>query len=585
MRTRRMPYLPPPVGRRSGPTAFVLLLLMLAVAPGVRTEEPPVFAVSNARIVTVAGPQIEKGTVIIRDGIIEAVGPSLAIPGDARVIDGMGMTVYPGIIDALSDVGLEESRPPASSAATTPAPRTPGAPPSPISASPQSVTSPDERQGLTPYRQAVEVLNPANKKIEAARAAGITTALVAPRGGVFTGQSSLINLTGGDLGQMVVKTPIAFHISMASSGGFGRGYPASLMGIIAFVKQTLLNAGQYGTAWSIYNANPGVVRPEYSRALESLQPLIKRQSRAVLSADNTTDIQRVLDLADSFKLDLILSGGAEAKNIASTLKERGIPVLLSVKYAEKDRDADPETKEELDVLRRRVEAPANAVALAKAGVKFAFQSGDTANPKDFIRNVGKAVEAGLDRETALRALTLTAAEILGVSDRMGSIEKSKAANLIVTTGDLFDAKTKVKFVFVDGRRFEIAEPAEPPARGSGSAAQPPEAESISGTWTLTVDSPEGIIPVSMVLQQSGSTVTGTVSSPMGDAQVENGTFSGGKLSFQLNAGGMSVSFSGTVEGSRVSGTMNAGSMGIMKCTGTKSPGSSSLGEEGNHGNE
>jgi imidazolonepropionase-like amidohydrolase len=244
------------------------------------------------------------------------------------------------------------------------------------------------------------------------------------------------------------------------------------MGIIAFVKQTLLDAGHYGTAWSIYNANPGVVRPEYSRALESLQPLIKKESRVVLSADNPTEIQRILDLVDAFKLNLILSGGAEAKGIAAVLRERSIPVLLSVKYPERDREADPEMKDELDVLRRRVEAPANAAALAKAGVKFAFQSGDTANPKDFIRNVGKAVEAGLDKETALRALTLTPAEILGVSDRLGSIEKNKTANLIITTGDIFDAKTKVKIAFVDGRKFGISEPAEPPVRSAegGSAA-------------------------------------------------------------------------------------------------------------------
>ena len=557
------------------------VVLLLAMAPVAHTDEPPVFAISNARIVTVAGPPVEKGTIILRNGIIEAVGAGIAIPGDARVIDGTGMTVYPGLIDALSDAGLEETRPQTPPATTRP----PGAPSPAAPAAQQSTQSPDERQGLTPYRQAVEMINPAHRKIEAARAAGITTALVAPRGGIFTGQGSLINLSGGDLGRMVIKTPVAFHIQMASaSGGFARDYPGSLMGIIAFVKQTLLDAGHYGTSWTIYNANPGSMRPLYSRALDSLQPLIRRESRVVLSADDPTEIRRALDLAGQFKLDLILSGGAEAKGIAAVLKERNIPVLLSVKYPERDRDPDPEMKDELEVLRRRVEAPANAAALAKAGVKFAFQSGDMADPKDFIRNVGRAVEAGLNKDTALRALTLTPAEIFGVSDRLGSIEKNKTANLIVTTGDIFDAKTKVKIAFVDGRKFDIAEPVEPPARGTEDGAQGGESSEVAGTWTLTVDSPQGAVSASMILQQAGSVVTGTVSSYMGEMKIENGTFSGGKLAFRVTVNTMSISFSGTVQGARITGTIDAGPMGTMECTGSKKPGGSFAEEEAGHEN-
>ncbi len=462
-----MRFQSPRVGRPSL-RAVSALVLLLASACGADAGEPPVFAIANARIVTMAGPPIEKGTVVFRNGIIEAVGQNVAVPGDARVIDGAGLVVYPGIIDGLSNVGLEESRQQTSPASA--APRTPGAPVSTTPPTQQAAQPPDERQGLTPYRQTVEVLNPGNRDIESARAAGITTALVAPRGRIFAGQSSLFNLCGGDLGRMVVRTPVAFHINMAGGSGFGRGYPASLMGVLAFIKQTLLDAGQYGAAWDIYRANPGVARPEYSRPLEALQPLITRKFPVVLSADNPTEIQRVIDLADSFKLDLILSGAREAGKMTAVLRERKIPVLLSVKYPEKDRDADPEMKEELAVLRRRVEAPANAGELAKAGIKFAFQSGDMTNPKEFILNIRKAVEAGLDKEAALRSLTVVPAEIFGVADRLGSIEKNKSANLIVTTGDLFDAKTKVKFTFIDGRMFEITEPAEPgrePSSGKG----------------------------------------------------------------------------------------------------------------------
>ncbi len=444
---------------------FLLCLLVLAMMPAAIAEEPAVFAVTNARIVPVSGPPIENGTVVIRNGIIEAVGVDITVPGDARIIDATGMTVYPGLIDALSDIGLEEAQaqPPTPSRAA-PSPRPPST--TTPAAAQQPRQSPEERQGLTPYRQASDLINPANKKIESARAAGITTALVAPRRGIFPGQSSLVNLSEGEIGQMVVKTPVAFHINLAVSRGFGGGYPGSPMGVFAFVKQTLLDADQYGIAWSIYDANPGAARPQYSRALEALQPVVKQQMKVVLPGDDPTQIRRVLDLAAAYRLNLILSGAAEAAGTASVLKERGIPVLLSVKYPEKERDGDPEFREELNDLRRRIEAPANGAALAKAGVKFAFQSGDMANPKDFIRNVGKAVDAGLDRDAALRALTLAPAEILGVADRYGSIEQHKAANLVLATGDIFKSDTRVKVVFIDGRRFEIPE-TEPPRRSDG----------------------------------------------------------------------------------------------------------------------
>ena len=432
------------------------LVFLLSPAFLAAAEEPAVYAVTNARIVTVSGPPIERGTVVIRNGIIEAVGPDIAVPGDARVIDAAGLTVYPGLIDALSDFGLEEAQAqPASPSRTTPSPGPPsGAAPA---AAQQPRQSPDERLGLTPYRQVSELINPANRKIEAGRAAGITTALVAPRRGFFPGQSALVNLSGGDIGQMVLKIPVGFHINLASARGFGGGYPGSPMGVFAFVRQTLLDAEHYGIAWGIYRANPGARRPEYSRALEALQPVVKKEIRAVLPGDDPTQIRRVLDLAEACKLDIMLSGGAEAAGIAPVLKERKIPVLLSVKYPERDRDADPDLREEFSELKRRVEAPANPAALARAGVIFAFQSGDMANPRDFVRNVGKAVEAGLDRDVALRALTLTPAEVFGVADRLGSIEKNKTANLVLATGDIFKPDTRVKFVFIDGMKFEITE--------------------------------------------------------------------------------------------------------------------------------
>lgn len=455
------------------------IIVLPAVARRAAGEEPLVFAITNARVIPVSAPAIEKGTVVIRDGIIEAVGADVAIPGDARVVDAAGLVLYPGLIDGFTDTGLEEMQ----AAARTAAPPSPPRTPAPAVPQQQTGLSSEERQGVTPYRHAADLLVPASKKIESARAAGITTAVVAPRGGVFTGQCSLIDLTGGEAGGMVLKTPVAFSISMASSRGFGDDYPSSPMGVLALIKQTLLDAQRYATVWSIYNDNPGAKRPEYSRALEALQPLVRQQVPAVIPADGPAEIQRVLDLAAAFKFRLILSGGMEAEKIAATLHERNVPLLLSMKYPEREKDGDPEAKEELNVLRRRMNSPSCAAALARAGVKFAFQSGDMANPKDFIRNIGRAVEAGLDRDTAVRALTLTAAEIFGVADRVGSIDKNKTANLILTTGDIFNPDARVKFAFVDGRKFEIVEP-EPRRERGADQPEAPDPGNPSGAGAL-----------------------------------------------------------------------------------------------------
>lgn len=553
-------------------SAVALTFGLLVSVPKARTEEPPVFAITNARVISVAGVPIEKGTVVMRNGIIESVGVNVSVPPDARIIDATGLTVYPGLIDALSDIGLEESQQP------TPVPaRVAAAPQAQTPAAPQS---PDERQGLIPYRQAVELVSPSNRKIEAARSVGITTTLVALRRGHFAGQSTLLNLSGSSAGRMVVKTPVAFHISLVSRMGFGGEYPGSLMGVFAFVKQTLTDARYYRTAWTAYSAQPGVARPEYNRALDALQPLIQQQMPAVLNGNTPAEIQRALDLADAFKLKMVLSGGMEAGKIAGVLKDRNVPVLLSVKFPEKARDADPEARDELRELRRRVEAPATAASLAKAGVRFAFQSDDMTNLSDFVRNVRRAVDAGLDKDIALRALTIMPAEIFGVADRLGTIEKNKTANLIVTTGDLFDTGTKIKWIFVDGQKFEPAEPES--VRAEAEPGRPAEREAsaspnVSGNWTFTVNSPQGPMDVSAVFRQSGNLLSGSMTSPLGTVSLREGTTSGSSLTFKISVdipdqGSITVTFTGSVRGNSISGTVDAGTMGKMDFTGSKSPG-------------
>lgn len=205
----------------------------------------------------------------------------------------------------------------------------------------------------------------------------------------------------------------------------------------------------------------------------------------LLPANNSVQIMRALRLADEWKINAVLYGGQQGYEVAGAIAAKKMPVLVSLKWPERAKDADPDAEQTLRELRFRDRAPSSPTVLAKAGVKFAFYSGGLSAPKDIFKNAKKAVDAGLPPDAALRAFTVDAAEILGVGDRMGSIAQGKIANLMVTDGDLFNEKTKVKHVFVDGRWFEVHEeaPAEKPGdhkADSAPSSQPRHSASEQG---------------------------------------------------------------------------------------------------------
>jgi hypothetical protein len=265
---------------------------------------------------------------------------------------------------------------------------------------------------------------------------------------------------------MVVADSVGQFITLGSGGrggGGGRGYPGSLMGVIAYIRQIYLDADHYKLAKSIYEKHPqGLMRPAYDRALEG----VLSSPRVLIPAGRDVEIERMLAFSKELKVNAILYGANEAWRAADVLKQSGTPVLVSLKYPAKAPDSDPAVEESLRVLEMREKAPQSAGALSKAGVKFAFYSDGLATTREINAAVKKAIDAGLDQAAAVRALTLSAAEIYGVSDRLGSIDKGKIANLVITDGELFATSTKVKYVFVDGGKFEpVAE--APAGRGGG----------------------------------------------------------------------------------------------------------------------
>jgi imidazolonepropionase-like amidohydrolase len=239
------------------------------------------------------------------------------------------------------------------------------------------------------------------------------------------------------------------------------------MGTVAFIRQTFYDAIHYRDEWNRYDKiKRGVSRPVHNKRLAALQATLKGELPVMFIATSDLDIGRALAIADEFKLKPIIAGaGAGAGHrTAELLKNRNIPVVLSVDFPRRQGEQADDEDEPLRVLRERAEAPKAGARLAEAGVKFGLMSGSL-RAQDFISNVQRAVENGLSREAALRALTIDAAEILGVADQMGSIEVGKIANLVITTGDLFSRDSRVRHVFIDGVEIELRRP-EPagPAR-------------------------------------------------------------------------------------------------------------------------
>jgi hypothetical protein len=441
-------------------------------------EAPSTVAIRNAKIVTVSGPVIAKGTVIVRNGLIEAVGESVAVPPDAWVVDGEGMTVYPGLIDALSTVGMPGAAPAAAAGGGRAGRGSTATQTAPAAAQTTPATrswGPEDRPQTTSWLLAADELQAGDRRVETVRSSGITTAVTFPTRGIFAGQGSVIDLVSGEKpAEMVVVPAAGQYLSLGSGRGFGGGgFPSSLMGIIAYIRQLYLDADHYKLVKDAYAKDPrGMQRPEYDRALEGLLA----SQRILLPANQLIEIDRMLRFGAELKQPMILYGAREAyrPEAAELLKKANATVLVSLRWPTPPaRSADSDdSNETLRTLEERDKAPSAPAVLQKAGVKFALYSDGTDAPRDFQRAVKKAIDNGLSRDEALRALTLSPAEIYGISDRVGSIETGKIANLVVTKGEIFDDRTQVVMVFVDGKKY-TPEVAAPGGRGGAAATAEP----------------------------------------------------------------------------------------------------------------
>jgi imidazolonepropionase-like amidohydrolase len=390
----------------------------------------------GGRVVTVSGEVIENGVLVVTGGRIAAVGRDVPVPPGATSVDVSGRFVYPGLFDGLTNLGLTEIGSVRGSVDTT------------------------ELGEVNPNAQTWVALNPHSELIPVTRAGGVSTALSIPTGGLVSGQSAVIRLAGTTPGEMTVRPAAALHV-VFPSGGPAPGEdaeeerePKTLAERIKEKERVqrqslerlaslLEEARAYSAAREAAEAGRAAA-PKPDALLEALGPAARGQQPVVVRADAAEDIRAAVAFAEAQRLRLVLAGGLEAWRVADLLRQKDVPVLLKVLRLPRKR-SDP------------YDAPfANAAILHRAGVRFAIVTDDESNSRNLPHEAAMAHAFGLPREAALRAITLSPAEILGVGARLGSLEAGKDATLVVASGDILDHRTRVEAVYIDG----VAQPLE-----------------------------------------------------------------------------------------------------------------------------
>lgn len=406
---------------------FLLAQSTIINNPGVKA----IVAIRNATIYPVTSAPIANGTIVFANGLITAVGANVSVPAGATVVDGTGLSVYPGLIDAGTTVGLVEM----SSVAGT--------------------VDTDEIGDLNPNARAEVAINPHSNVIPVTRVNGVTTVITQPQGGLISGQDALIDLSGWTPREMVVKAPVGMHVNFprVHSGDFEerpQDEEAEKEATKAYTKNIdklrdlFRDAQAYAKASAARTLDTKVSRYDRDVILEALVPVVLGREPVVIHADRAQDIRAAVKFADEFKLKMILAGGDDVARVLPDLKSRNIPVLLGPILALPEREDDP-----YDLLFT------NAKALYDAGIPFAIRSAEDHNARNLPYHAAACAAFGLPKDVALKAITIFPAQIFGVADRIGSLETGKMANVIVTDGDPLEMRTNVRRVYINGEEIPM----------------------------------------------------------------------------------------------------------------------------------
>ena len=480
---------------------FSVVLLMYFLAPhqsligqggsSSNTQLQPVtqtYALTGVSIVQAPDKEPVKGTVLIKDGLIHAVGADVSIPGEAEVIDMESMYLYPGFIDGMSHTGIPKPKADQNQGNRS---RRQGRS--------DAANPPNKDAGIQPERLVRDLIDPKDASIAALRKVGFTAVHVVPRGRMLPGSGALVMLSGDSPDEMILQGQSSLFGQFVTAPGV---YPGTLLGIMAKWRDLYRQAKLAQQHEQAYTQNPtGMKRPNYDRVVTAFYPILNKDFPVVFKAEKALEAYRAIALSEELGYALVLAGLQQGWDLTDEIQSANIPVFLSLDLpkAEKEKkesDSEEVPKEmtelekEAEALKERkakayTQTVSQAATFAKAGIDFGLST-EGSKVKSIQENLRTMIKHGLSEEDALAALTTHPANILGVSDIMGTVEAGKIANLVISDKPYFEEKSNVRYVFVEGNLFEFEAP-KPKKKGDPDAA-PAKA---AGTWSYTVETPQG----------------------------------------------------------------------------------------------
>jgi imidazolonepropionase-like amidohydrolase len=549
---------------RTALLAVVLFVSSLLAAHAQSADDRPAvtrtLAFENATVIRAPGTQQTGVTVVVRDGMIRAVGADADIPYDARVIEADSLYIYAGFIDGLSQAGIDMPDPDDDD---------------------ESTDDPSlARSGVQPDRHALTFFDPTASRVEQLRAQGFTTAHIVPDGRMLPGQGALVALQGSDANAALIQDGVSQFAQFRGARGSWPNVvaPSTTMGVIAMMRQVMREADRRQQLEAAYARNPqGSARPPRDAAHTALMPAVSGEQPLMLAASSALDVHRALDLQQELGFSLMLANLKTGFEAVDALQTADVPLFLSLELPERtelpsdttdaERPApDPvfqvgpglELDRERTNLMRRLRAEqeryiGQAATLHEAGLTFGLTTHDV-SPGDIHDRLRTLRDSGVPQETLLAALTTVPAAAFGVDRQLGQVAPGFMGNLVVTDAPLFEEDTSIRHVVVDG--YLYTQDAAPEGEVTG------DAEAVVGDWTMTLETPQGEVEIEVTLSGDAGGLSGTAVGPDGsEQQLESISFDGETLSFVVPGSQMGdTRVSGTVEDDRFDGSLSAGGM-------------------------
>lgn len=534
-----------------------------------------VLAFTGVNVISAPGKLSEKTNVVIRDGLIEAVGKDIKIPADAQVVAADSLFMYAGFIEALSHTGIPKPKSSQRSGNTQGASERSRVNPA---------NPPYERAGIQPDRAVKDQLDATDKSISTMRGLGFTAAHVVPRGKMLPGSGAIVLLSGKKADQMVLKDNTSMY---AQFEGASRVYPATVIAVMAKYRELYRKAEHAKNHEDAYAANPsGMQRPNYDRVLRAFFPVIDQKQVVFFHAEKTLDAHRAMTLKKDLGFSMILVETKTAQDYIPAIKENKLAICLSLDLPKDKSEKEFEieegltgtalelAKEQQAMYKRQAEAlkkyETQAAALAQAGIPISFSTLDMKS-KDFFANLQRMHKAGLSADDALAALTTHPAKLLGVDAMLGTIEQGKIANMVVMNKQMLEEKAQVRYVVVDGvlHEYEIKKKKKKAKGDEGAAVN------AVGTWSYLANIPGRETEGDIVITGEPGNYAGTISSSQGGGalDIEDVVVDGSTLSFSysVDMGGQSLPISIEVEidGDTFEGEMTAGNFGSFPLEGER----------------